>query len=224
MRRVSWFGRGRPPGKHHSRSDMRGIEYLARISVKHGLDSDELFASLIDAWKNKKSECEDLRIECREKTEDGGVFLLTRGDDWFAQFQLAEHFLIEANPLKEFVNKMLVRAQYLTKNDSASLKIKDLFTGQKHVKVKARVIQLSKPQVVFTRFGTQAYVSNVIIGDDTETIALSLWNNQVAAISEGDVIQIENGYVASFMGKRQLRIGRRGTISIVEDEEFVSMQ
>ena len=224
MRSTLWFGRGRPPGKHHSHSAMKGIEYLARISIKHGIDPDELFARLIDAWKNKKSKCEGMMIECREKTNDHGIFLLTNGDCWFAQFQLTEYFLTEVNPLKEYVKKMPARVRSLTKNNSARLKIKDLFTGQKNVTVKARVNQISKPQLVFTRFGTQAYVSNIIIGDDTENIELSLWNNQVATISEGDIIQIKNGYVASFMGKKQLRIGRRGTISIMEDEEFVSMQ
>ncbi len=223
MQSLSRFGRGRRPGKHHSYSEERVIEYLARISVKHGIDSDEFFACLIDAWKNKKAKCEDLEIECREKTPDHCIFLLNRGDGWFAQFPLAEHFLMEANPLKEYVHKMLLRAQSLAKSKPARLKIEDLSAGRKHVTVKARVLKMSKPKLVSTRFGFQTYVSNAVIRDETGTIELSLWNNQVAAISEGDIVQIENGYVASFMGKRQLRIGRRGEINIVEDEEFASV-
>ena len=223
MQSSLWFGRGRRPGKRISYSEKRGIEYLARISVKHGIDSDELFVCLIDAWKNKKSKCEGLEIECREKTHDQAIFLLTKGKSWVAQFPLAECVLMEANPLKEFENKMLLRAQHLAKSKPARLKIEDLSAGRKHVTVKARVLKISKPKLVSTRFGFQTYVSNAVIRDETGTIDLSLWNNQVAAISEGDIVQIENGYVASFMGKRQLRIGRRGEINIVEDEEFASV-
>ncbi len=220
MQDSLWFGRGRHPGKRISYSEKRGIEYLARISVKHEIDPDEFFACLIDAWQNEKSECEGLMIECREKTNDRGIFLLTKEDGWVAQFPLAEHVLMEANPLKEFTNKMLLRAQRLAESKPARLKIEDLSAGRKHVTVKARVLKMSKPKLVSTRFGTQAYVSNIIIGDNTETIELSLWNNQANAISVGDVIQIDNGYVASFRGKRQLRIGRRGEIDVVKDSDF----
>ncbi len=224
MQSLSRFGRGRRPGKHHSYSEERGIEYLARISVKHGIDSDEFFACLIEAWKNQKAKCKDLEIECREKTPDHCIFLLTRSDGWVAQFPLAERVLMEANPLKEFENKMLLRAQRLAKSKPARLKIEGLSAGRKHVTVKARVLKMSKPKLVSTRFGTQAYVSNIIIGDNTETIELSLWNKQAKAISVGDVIQIDNGYVASFRGKRQLRIGRRGEIDVVKDSDFPSIE
>ena len=35
MRSMIYAGRGRPPGKYHSYSEMRLVEYLARVSVKH---------------------------------------------------------------------------------------------------------------------------------------------------------------------------------------------
>ena len=218
------MGRGRPPGKRHSYAHMRGIEYLARIAVKHGIDSDEFFACLVDAWQNEKSECEGLMIECREKTQDRCIFLLTRSDKWVAQFPLATHILMEPNPLKAFTNKMLLRAQHLAKSKPARLKIKDLSAGRKHVTVKARVLKISKPKLVSTRFGFQTYVSNAVIADETGTIELSLWNKQVKAVSVGDIILIENVYVASFRGKRQLRIGRRGEIDIVKDSDFPSIE
>jgi ssDNA-binding replication factor A large subunit len=119
---------------------------------------------------------------------------------------------------------MLLRAQSLAKNKGGRLQIEDLSAGTKHVEVKARVLELSKPREVLTRFGSQAYVSNALIADSTESIDLSLWNEQVDGVSIGDVIEIENGHVAYFRGKRQLRIGRSGEINIVKDEAFPSMQ
>jgi len=224
MRSMIWTGRGRPSGEYHSYSEKRLIEYLARVSVKHKIDSDEFFACLVNAWKNKKSTCVNLEIECREKMQDRCVFLLIGSDGWIAQFPLAEHLLRKANPLKEFANEMLLRAQSLAKSRAERLQIGDLSSGRKHVKVKARVLEISKPREVLTRFGSQAYVSNAIIGDNTETIELSLWNEQANALSVGDVIEIEDGHVAYFRGKKQLRIGRRGEINVVKDEDFPSIQ
>jgi len=224
MRSMIWSGRGRPSGKYHSYSEKRLVEYLARVSVKHKIDSDEFFACLVNAWKNKKSTCVNLEIECREKMQDRCIFLLISGDGWVAQFPVPEHLLREANPLKELANEMLLRAQSLAKSKAERLQIEDLSAGRKHVKVKARVLEISKPREVLTRFGSQAYVSNVIIGDNTETIELSLWNEQANAVSVDDVIEIEDGHVAYYRGKKQLRIGRHGEINIVKDEDFPSIQ
>ena len=216
--------RGRPYGKRKSYKERESIRYLARISVKHGIDSDEFFACLVDAWQNQKSECKGLEIECREKTNDHCIFLLTRSDKWVAQFPLAEHVLMGANPLKEFTNEMLLRAQRLAKSKPARLKIEDLRVGRKHVTVKARVLKIPEPLAVVTRSGFRALVSNAVIADETDTIALSLWNKQIDLVSLGDVIMVENGHVASFRGKRQLRIGRRGEINIAKDSDFPSIE
>jgi len=224
MRSMIWAGRGRVPGKYHSYSEMRLVGYLARISVKHRIDSEEFFTSLVDAWKNKKSICENLAIECREKMQDQGVFLLTSGDGWVAQFPIPEHVLRQTNPLKELAQDMLFKEPALAKTDTEPLQIKNLRAKMKHVRVKARVLEISKPREVLTRFGSQAYVSNALIADNAESIELSLWNEQANAVSIGDVIEIENGHVAYFRGKRQLRIGRNGEINIVKDKDFPSIQ
>ena len=224
MRSRIWSGRGRPPGKYHSHSEKRLIEYLARVAVKHKIDSEEFFDSLVEAWKNDRSTCKDLSIICRNRTQDNAVFLFTRGDKVIAQCPIPERILSKTSPLKELAQDMLLKEPALAKTDTDPLQIKNLRAKMKHVKVKARVLEISKPRAVETRFGSQAYVSNALIADNTETIELSLWNDLVDAVSVGDIIEIENGHVAYFRGKRQLRIGRHGKINIVKDEDFPSMQ
>jgi len=118
----------------------------------------------------------------------------------------------------------LFKEPALAKTDTEPLQIKNLRAKMKHVRVKARVLEISKPREVLTRFGSQAYVSNALIADNAESIELSLWNEQANAVSIGDVIEIENGHVAYFRGKRQLRIGRNGEINIVKDKDFPSIQ
>jgi replication factor A1 len=69
---------------------------------------------------------------------------------------------------------------------------------------------------VFTRFGNYASVANALISDDTGTINLCLWNEQIDDVSAGKMIQIENANVSAFRGKRQLRIGKKGKLINVE--------
>jgi ssDNA-binding replication factor A large subunit len=45
---------------------------------------------------------------------------------------------------------------------------------------------------------------------------MSLWNHQIGMVHKGDVVDVKNGVVASFDGERQLRLGRSGSLSVVE--------
>jgi len=91
-------------------------------------------------------------------------------------------------------------------------KIKDLRAGMKNVNLKVRVLEIPEPNRVYTRLGAPALVSNVLVSDETGTMRMSLWNQQISAVSEGDEINIENGRIASFRGELQLRIGRNASL------------
>ena len=97
------------------------------------------------------------------------------------------------------------------------MKIKDLRNGMKKVNLKATVLEIARPMLVFTRFGNYASVANALITDETGTIKLCLWNEQIDYVSVGDTVQIENAHVSTFRGERQLRIGRKGMLSEAKD-------
>jgi replication factor A1 len=84
------------------------------------------------------------------------------------------------------------------------------------VNLRARVMEIPTAKQVFTRFGNYANVAHALIADETGTIKLCLWNEQIDSVSIGDTIQVENGRMSSFRGERQLSVGRKGTISNVE--------
>jgi len=52
---------------------------------------------------------------------------------------------------------------------------------------------------------------------------LCLWNEQISSVSEGDIIQIENAHAYAFRGEQQLRIGKDGKLSVIEEAEFPSL-
>ena len=196
---------------------MRLLEYLARTLLKHGIDSDKFFSSFLDAFEHEEATCGNLSIECRVKTRDYAIFLITSGPKVIAQFPIPEHILAKTNPLKEFTYRLLSIRNSAQKAKSNHYQIKDLRVGMKRINIKARVLELSPPRVVATRFGFYANLINVLVTDKTGTIQLPLWNKQTDGISAGDLIQVENANVIVFRGVRQLKIGRSGKVSVVKN-------
>jgi replication factor A1 len=90
----------------------------------------------------------------------------------------------------------------------------------KKVNLKAKVLEIAKPTLVFTRFGNYASVANALVSDETGMIKLCLWNEQISSLSIGDTVQIENGNISMFRGERQLRVGRKGTLRILDGSVF----
>jgi replication factor A1 len=209
----------REKSRNALRNRVSAGEYLAFLSVKHEVDPDKLFCALISAGENQKSRCGSLSIECRGKTQDKTIFLIMKDYRVVAQFPVSREFLLErSNPMKGFMKTDMIRRHLVKKNKgSHSLPIRDLRTGMSHVNLKAKVLEIPGPKLVFTRFGNYASVANALIADETGTIKLCLWNKQINSISIGDTVQIENARTSTFRGERQLSIGKKGTLSNIED-------
>ncbi len=216
MRMKMLRGRGRPRGKYLSSADFRLLEYLSFISMKYGIDSEKFFESFVEAWKHQESTCESLLIECRKKTRDNAVFLITKGFKVVAQFPILKRILEETSPLKMFATTMASRRTTPKRIKIEHPRIGDLKFGMNRINLKARIIEIPKPRSVITRFGGFAKVANASIADETGSIQLPLWNKQIDTVSVGDTIQVENARVVGFRGERQLRVGRGGQLSVIE--------
>ena len=217
MRNKTWTTRGRPPGRFHSYDDIRLLEYLARISVKHEIDSGKFFSSFLDAFQHDEAACGELSIECRAKARDHAIFLITNTHKVVAQFPIPERILAKPNPLKEFTDRPFFVRNSSQKAKSDNYQIKDLRVGMRHLNIKAKVVEVSPSRMVATRFGSYANVTNVLVTDETGTIKLPLWNRQAGEISAGDLIQVENAKVTAFRGTQQLSVGRSGKVSIIKN-------
>ncbi len=196
------------------RSRLYPSEYLALLTIKYEVDADKLFNALISAWENRKSTCENLSIECRLKQKHKATFLITQGSKVVAQFKIPEEFLSkQKNPIKD-ARKSYMDSRYAPNKTETTqpLQIKDLRVGMKKVNLKAKVIEISKPKFVVTRFGNHATVANALVTDNTGKIKLCLWNDQINTISTGDTIQIQNARISTYKDEKQMRIGKNGTL------------
>jgi replication factor A1 len=52
--------------------------------------------------------------------------------------------------------------------------------------------------------------------DDTGEVQVSLWNEQIDQVNEGQKIRIENGWVSEYKGQLQLSTGKFGTLHVLE--------
>jgi len=96
------------------------------------------------------------------------------------------------------------------------MKIKELRDGMRRVDVTAKVLEISEPREVQSRYSGESFrVADAIIGDETGTIKLVLWNEQIDRVNVNDTVRIENGYTRSFRGEVQLNVGRYGKLSLL---------
>ena len=108
--------------------------------------------------------------------------------------------------------------KYLAKKNrtTPSNNIKDLRPGMTKVNIKAEILEIAEPKRVVTRYGNNASIVKVLIGDETGTIKLCLWNEQIDNVTKGDIVQIENAQASAFRGERQLALGKKGTLTTLD--------
>jgi replication factor A1 len=94
------------------------------------------------------------------------------------------------------------------------MKISELKPGMRRVDVTAKVLNLSETREVTTRTGEQSRVATADVTDDSGTVKLTLWNEQIDQVKVNSNVTIENGYVTSFRGETQLNVGRYGKLTV----------
>jgi replication factor A1 len=95
------------------------------------------------------------------------------------------------------------------------LNIKDLRNGMKRVTVEANVVEKGETRQVRSRYKDETYdVADAVVADETGSIKLTLWNEQIDQVDVGNKVKIENGYVTSWSGQLQLNVGKFGTMTV----------
>jgi len=97
--------------------------------------------------------------------------------------------------------------------DKPLTKVRDLTPNSKQVNVLAKVISVGDAKEVMGKFGDPRKVCEAVVGDDTATIILSLWNEQIGTIAKDEIILVDNGYVSLVRGHMRLNVGRYGNLS-----------
>jgi replication factor A1 len=95
------------------------------------------------------------------------------------------------------------------------MKISELKPGMRNVSVTAKVDSVGQPRTVNLKAGGTNTVADAIISDDSGSIKLSLWGDDIDKIQTGDRISVENGYINTFKGENSISVGKFGKLTKV---------
>ena len=95
------------------------------------------------------------------------------------------------------------------------MKVRDVKPGMENITLTVRVISVSKPRKVVTRYG-EALVANAVVADETGEIILNLWTNQINLVKPGYIIRIENAFARQFKERIELNVGSKGRITVLK--------
>lgn len=84
----------------------------------------------------------------------------------------------------------------------------------RRVDVAGTIVNIEGPRDVQTKFGP-GQVATATLEDESGTVKVTLWNENISKVQPKDKVQIENGYVDSFRGELQLNVGRYGKLTKV---------
>ncbi|MDF1539436.1 MAG: OB-fold nucleic acid binding domain-containing protein [Candidatus Thorarchaeota archaeon] len=92
-------------------------------------------------------------------------------------------------------------------------RIGDLHNEQQRVIIEGHVDNISNPRNVTSRkTGEELKVADVVVSDDTGSITLVLWNDQIRQVMVNSRIRVEEGFVKEFRDELQLSVGQWGMI------------
>ncbi len=97
------------------------------------------------------------------------------------------------------------------------MKIEKLTPRSRGVNTIVKVISKSQVRNVTGRDYTVHRVSDVLVGDETGCVYLTLWDDNIDKVNEEATLRITNGYVNLFRGNMRLNIGRYGSFELLEE-------
>lgn len=99
---------------------------------------------------------------------------------------------------------------------SGKLVVGKILPGMRSVTLTAKVQRMFEERS-FDKNGKKGKVRSFVAGDETGTLRIVLWNDQVDKIQtlkEGDIIGIENAYVKENQGQKELHLGDKSKLEI----------
>jgi replication factor A1 len=95
------------------------------------------------------------------------------------------------------------------------VKVGELNPSSRAVNVLAKTVSKSEIRSIAAgRDGSPHKVCDALVGDETGSVYLTLWDDNIDKVKEGETVQVKNGYVNLFRGNIRLNIGKYGTLQI----------
>lgn len=101
---------------------------------------------------------------------------------------------------------------------SERVKVETLSPRSRKIYTTVKVVSKNPIREVSSRRdGSQHNVTEVLVGDDSGSVFLTLWDDAIEKVNEGDIIDIDNAYVTLFRGNMRMNLGRFGSMTPSEE-------
>jgi hypothetical protein len=201
------------------------LKSLALLSVKQQVYISDLYQALGLAKENGKTQCNKLAIEYRGAVKKENIFLITKDGKIVSQFRIDEELLCMKDfQFERWMNSDKVRKEIAKQDRPTPLSklVQDLRHGMKKINIEAEVIDIQKPQLVRTQFGTSIMLISALIEDETGKVKLCLWGAQQNVPVAGDIVQIKNASVRTYNGEIVLNLGHNGSLTVIKNKKQTS--
>ena len=92
-------------------------------------------------------------------------------------------------------------------------KVAELTPQSRAVNVTAKVVSKTEIRdIPMGRDGSAHKVCDALVGDETGSVYLTLWDDNIEKVNVNDSVRVENGYVTLFKGNIRLNIGKYGKL------------
>jgi replication factor A1 len=78
--------------------------------------------------------------------------------------------------------------------------------------MKVKVLEVSEKREIMTGRGFAREILESEVKDETGSIMLVLWDDRIISLTAGDTLEVKNGFVSSFKGKKRVNVGKYGAI------------
>jgi len=113
---------------------------------------------------------------------------------------------------------LAVQGFFGNRKQPVDVKVAELTPASRAVNVIAKVVSKSEVRnVPAGRDGAPHRVCDALVGDETGCVYLTLWDDNIEKVNEGETISIGNGYVTLFKGNMRLNVGKYGTLQVAKE-------
>ncbi len=102
--------------------------------------------------------------------------------------------------------------------ETAYIKVENLNQNSRRVNLIVKAMTKGEPRDTVSRAdGSTHTVADVLVADDTASIYLTLWDDNIEKVKNEDVLDLKNVFVSLYRGSMRLNIGRYSSLEISKE-------
>ncbi|WP_372910216.1 single-stranded DNA binding protein [Salinigranum sp.] len=223
----------------HELEDAGG-EVSGIADIEPGMDEVKFVAKVVSVGElrtfDRDGEDAEGRVVNVEVADETGRIRAALWDDAAEaavdELEVGQVLRIAGRP-KDGYNGVEVNVDRVEPDDEADVdvqvldtyRVEDLSLGLSDVNLSGRVLATDSVRTFDRDDGTEGKVANLVLGDPTGRVRVTLWDERAALateFSEGESVEVVDGYVRERDGDLELHVGNRGSVEpIDEDIDYV---